>query len=515
MFIKTRRPGLLLASVFLLAAGLSRPPASASMGTASGLDDIYGRGRKAFYRELRSGFGLHPRRFRLTFADAQKIERAESEIPRLYERVIRLTYSRKAPQFELLLGKGDPRSIEEFEALFLGLSREAAGLFIQSLFEEPNLEGWSPGALPDFKESRLELVLSSLSPEGKEPPWTGKEEWRIAGEGPSGFWGLKVIRAQAAKEVSRGAGVKVAVLDYGSAGAIRQGGSPPANPVLFAPLAGMACSALRDPTVPHGGSNPFGGNPSFLVKAVAPDSDVRVLEIHRDDVRVCPFWAAYQVSRGIHLAVDGGADVILVTAAFDRDFRFLKDACDYAYAHNILVVSPNCAGPPGHAAPEIPAHFPAHYNTTAAVGGVVLSPRGTPEAWAASEPSHYTTCAAPTATKGGPRAAASGLLSLGNAPAAALVAGTSALICSLLPKTGEELSGQYVQRVYEVLCRSCDGGAVGRPGFDPRTGYGLIDAERAVRQAVPAYKEKMAQVEASFKKRMEERTAKEREVKND
>jgi hypothetical protein len=89
------------------------------------------------------------------------------------------------------------------------------------------------------------------------------------------------------------------------------------------------------------------------------------------------------------------------------------------------------------------------------------------------------------------------------------------LICSLLPKTGEELSGQYVQRIIEVLCRSCDGASLGRPGFDPRTGYGLIDADRAVRRAVPAYKEKMAGVEANFKRRAEERAAKERERKND
>jgi hypothetical protein len=95
------------------------------------------------------------------------------------------------------------------------------------------------------------------------------------------------------------------------------------------------------------------------------------------------------------------------------------------------------------------------------------------------------------------------------------VAGTSALISSLLPKTGEELSGQYVQRITEILCRSCDGAALGRPGFDPRTGYGLIDANRAVSREVPAYQEKMAQVEANFKKRAEERAAKEREGKKD
>jgi hypothetical protein len=150
-----------------------------------------------------------------------------------------------------------------------------------------------------------------------------------------------------------------------------------------------------------------------------------------------------------------------------------------------------------------------------AVAGVVPGARGIPVSWEKSEPSHYTTCAAPTAAGGRQVPGASGKPAPDNAPAAALVTGTAALICSLLPKTGEELSGQYVQRIYEVLCRSCDTTVLGRPTFDPRIGYGLINADRAVRKEVAAYREKMNQVEARFKKRMEERAAEEQKEKQD
>ena len=512
---KTRRPGFLLASAIVLAGAAFSPPASPSGGAAPELAGIFDRGSREFYRGLRLDFLTHPQRFQLTLADAQNLLPAGNGIPFLYERVIRLAYARKAPLFTLLLGKGDPGSIGEFEALFLDLSREAAGLFIQSLFEEPSLAGRSGRELHDFKESRLDLVLSGLPPAGKEPPWNDTDEGAVPEVEPSGFWGLDIIRAGSAQAVSRGAKVKIAVLDSSFAGKVGRGASPPADPPLFAPLAGFAPFARPDPGGPREPPGPFRGSVSSLVAAVAPDSDIRVFGIHRG-AGAYPFWTAFQVSRGIYKAIEGGADIILVTAVFDRDFRFLKDACDYAYAKNVLVVSPNFAGPLDRAEPETPAHFPAHYNTTVAVGGVVLGARGTPVVWEASEPSHYTTCAAPAASGGGPGAAASAFSSPDNVPAAALVAGTSALISSLLPRTGEELSGQYVQRISEVLCRSCDGAALGRPGFDPRTGYGLIDADRAVRRAVPAYKEKMAQVEADFKKRAEARAAKEkRENKRD
>ena len=512
---RVARLGLVLAAGLILGESASSLLLTDSKNSAARLDEIFLRGRTAFYRELNLGFGLHSLRFQLTFAAAQKITRAESDIPYLYEKVINLAYIRKAAQFARLLEKGDPRSIEEFEALFLDLSRDAASLFVDSLFQEPSLAGRSAGILPDLKESRLELVLSSLALEGKEPLRKEKEAGRLAGETPSGFWGLEVIRAKSAQTVSRGAGVKIAVLGSCSAAAPWPGGPPQANAALFVKLAGETQAPWLDPGITSESPLPCGGWAPSLVAAVAPESEIRVIGINDESAGVYPFWTAYQISQGIHKAVDRGTDVILVTAVFDRDYRFLKAACDYAYSKNVVVICPNFAGPGDHVSPEIPAHFPAHYNTTVAVAGVVPGRGGIPVPWDKSEHSHFTTCAAPTAVGGGPNASASGSPVPDNVPAAALVAGTSALICSLLSKTGEELSGQYVQRIYEVLCRSCDGAVLGRPGFDPRTGYGLIDADRAVSREVPAYKEKMTRVEANFKKRAEERAAKERESKKD
>jgi hypothetical protein len=201
---RVARLGLLLAAGLILGESASSLSLTDSKNSPARLDEIFLRGRTAFYRELNLDFGLHPLRFQLTFADAQKIKRAESDIPYLYEKVINLAYIRKAAQFARLLEKGDPRSIEEFEALFLDLSRDAASLFVDSLFQEPSLAGRSAGILPDLKESRLVLVLSSLALERPEPARTEKKEVRSDGEKPAGFWGLEVIRARSAQTVSRG-----------------------------------------------------------------------------------------------------------------------------------------------------------------------------------------------------------------------------------------------------------------------------------------------------------------------
>jgi hypothetical protein len=438
---------------------------------------------------------------------------AEREIPYLYERMINLAYIHHAPEFAHLLERNDPPSIADFETRFLSLSRDAAALFVQSLFQEPGRDNPCVEGHPGPRESRLELVLSSLMWPGPEPASQHRDSGLPSQPDLSGFWGLEVIGARSAQVVSRGNGVRVAVLDAESFELSGPWNGPSAVPPLFVRLAAGTQAPWLDAARYSDPSSAAGGLAARLVAAVAPESQTRVLGINGDSDAVYPFWPAYEVSQGIYKAVDGGTDIILVTSVFGSDFRFLKDACAYAYGKNVVVICPNAAGSFAQGDPGKPAHFPAHYNTTVAVAGVVPGVRRKPAPWEKSELSHYTTCAAPTVAGGSQVLGTSSLTAQDNSPAAALVAGTAALICSLLPKTGEELSGQYVQRIYEILCRSCDSSVLGPSSFHPRVGYGLIRADRAVREQVPAYKEKMNQVESRFKKRMEERAAEQQKEK--
>ncbi|OGD20874.1 MAG: hypothetical protein A2W03_02685 [Candidatus Aminicenantes bacterium RBG_16_63_16] len=92
-----------------------------------------------------------------------------------------------------------------------------------------------------------------------------------------------------------------------------------------------------------------------------------------------------------------------------------------------------------------------------------------------------------------------------NAYAVGACGGLAALISPKIPKTGKELPGQYVQRIAEIMKKSADPGILGFAGFNPKIGYGLIDAEKAVGPAVQTYIKKMNELEDYFKKRMAQR----------
>jgi hypothetical protein len=83
--------------------------------------------------------------------------------------------------------------------------------------------------------------------------------------------------------------------------------------------------------------------------------------------------------------------------------------------------------------------------------------------------------------------------------------GLAAILSPHIPKTGKELPGQYVQRIAEILHKSADPKILGFATFDPRIGYGLIDAEKAVGPAVLTYTKKMNELDETFKKRMAQR----------
>jgi hypothetical protein len=93
-----------------------------------------------------------------------------------------------------------------------------------------------------------------------------------------------------------------------------------------------------------------------------------------------------------------------------------------------------------------------------------------------------------------------------------MTAGLAALVSSTLPKTGQELPGQYVERIREILAKSANPQILGYKSFNPKTGYGLIDAQKTVGEGVPAYRKKMKQIEDDFKKRMERSAKEEKEA---
>jgi subtilisin family serine protease len=238
-----------------------------------------------------------------------------------------------------------------------------------------------------------------------------------------------------------------------------------------------------------------------VLSACAPDAEIRVQRIPPPSEPQDDPAASEVLARAIDKASQEGPGIILVNFILDHDFPVLERACQSAYEKNIVIVAPT--GPSAARDPERPASFPAHYTSVISVSGAFWDAQDRLVPWSMSAPSGRTLVSAPAGLN--PNAAPSFQV------AAAMTAGLAALISSQVPKPAEELNGQYVQRIREIMARSADPGRFGLPAFDPRIGYGLIDARKAVEETIPAYLKKAKDVEDNMKKRLERRAQEEEE----
>jgi hypothetical protein len=238
-----------------------------------------------------------------------------------------------------------------------------------------------------------------------------------------------------------------------------------------------------------------------ILSACAPDAEKRLYRIPVPSIPPDEQAASADLAQAIDRASQDGNDIILVDFVLGHNFPVLERACQSAYEKNVIVIAPN--GSNIHENPEDPASFPAHYSSTIAVSGVHWDQQDWLVPWGLSAPSHYTMVSAPAALD--PAGPASQNV------AAAMTAGLAALISSQIPRSVNELSGQYVQRIREILAKSANPKLLGFDGFDPRVGYGLIDARNAVEEEIPAYLKKTKEIEDDMKKRLERRAQAEKE----
>ncbi len=173
------------------------------------------------------------------------------------------------------------------------------------------------------------------------------------------------------------------------------------------------------------------------------------------------------IAQGIHWAVDNGARIINLSLGGPDDDPVLKDAVQYAFDRNVLVVAAAGNTPDG-----LP-HYPAAYGNVLAVGATGRADTFT----GFSSFGSYVGVSAPGV----------GIWSTwwdngnltyeslnGTSQASPFVAGTAALVWSANPS----LNAQQVRQIIED---SSDD--LGDPGLDAHYGYGRINAFRAVQMA--------------------------------
>jgi subtilisin family serine protease len=453
-------------------------------------DQVFALGRDVFYKEIAVSLGLNPGKYRLRGSEIERIERGAEGLPGLYENVVNILFWKDARHFLDLRGKGDAAA---FQQEYLGLCREAAGRFVDSLFSE------SPAAQDRLRSSgnlgrgRLDLVLASLGRNSGSAGAKNVPAITAAAIEKSRAYGI--TRFPEALKTTKGAGLKIAIVDTGADFAAESLKQAKLNHSLDfcmvgrrqAPWAGEAAAPMD--------TTGRGTLLASIVAACAPEAEIRTYKIVADADSPFEYWPAMELAQSIYRAVNEGCDIVLTGAVFSRDFEFLRDACQWACYRNVIVVAPNGSPRPG-ISDDAPG-YPCDYNMILSVAGATLDGGGRPAPWPMSAASKLTIVAAPVAFVPG--------IAPSNAYAAGAATGLAALVSTKVPKTGKEYPGQQVQRVFEILKKSADPGILGFRTFNPRVGYGLINAENAVGAAAQAFIIKMNKTDEHFAKRMAER----------
>jgi len=467
--------GLVL--VFISCGGNSSPQ--------SWLDALQTKGRTIFYQTIRTELAGHPMRSALTEAEIHKIQEAEIRYNRLYELLVNIFYQKDEPVFGSLISNGDRGSRKRFGDMYRKVVALAAQSFVEAFFATDASTEKMRKMIEIYKDlDAADLVVRSIGyyaklekPVSNAPlkPLNPEFEKQGALEG-AGF--------RAAHKLTRGKGAKIAILDTGI---------DMSHPVFQHTNWGPHFSLVGRMGPPWESAAPlvdwgFHGTLISSVAAIfAPEARLTMYKFGDGETQNDPpfgYLMEHLLAACIYKAVHDGNDIISISASgASLDVPYLQEACRYAYEQNRVVISGNLYMrwyEMGNT-----RNYPAQYEGVVSVTAAERRKDGTYGYWNACAPDKTVDVAAPNDVFGAFPTYVGREDSYIPSISAAIpvVASLFALIVSEYPRTGEEAAGAYAQALIDLVVQSADPHKVGYEGFTPECGYGLIDAEEAVRRA--------------------------------
>ncbi|MGA2363780.1 MAG: S8 family serine peptidase [Candidatus Aminicenantales bacterium] len=227
---------------------------------------------------------------------------------------------------------------------------------------------------------------------------------------------------------------------------------------------------------------------SSVAACFAPEAQLTIYKVLDADT---PNDLAYQLllecflAAGILRAVHDENDIVSISASgLTLDSDYPREACQYAYDQNRALVSGALYSrwfKQGNT-----RNFPAQYKTVVAVMAVQKKPDGTYGYWDVCAAQDTNTVAAPNDIFGAlPTYVGEKDRYIPSISAAiAVVSSLLALAVSVYPRRGDDPPGQYAQFLMDLVIKTASPQRVGFTGFSPECGYGLIDAEEAVKAAL-------------------------------
>ncbi len=469
---------------------------------------LFEEGMRLFYKAVADEVNLHPERSRLNAREAEKISNLQKVYPRLYGILVNYYYQKDEPTFRALLEEGTDESKARFRTMYLDLSRFSAHMFVECLFQPSSHGAYFRGLIPRFKgKDTVDIValstgnMANLNLPTKIVPKTLSPEFERQ-------WGLDAARFRAAHQLTKGAGARIGIIDSGI---------DVSHPVFkntrwgthfnFVGRDGLPWSPAGPPMVDWGW---HGTVVTSIVARYAPEAQITLYrEIDADTQNDSPFPLILTSLMGaaIYRAVHDGNDVINISAGSDLDTDYLREACKYAYDHNVMVVTAS----PYYIGRYLGENenYPGQYTTTVSVTGIEKRGENKYGPWDVAAPEVTTTVGSPDA----PFVAFPTYVdekddyAPGISCATPIVASLLALVESVYPRLGTEQPGEYFETVKRLLTENANPKAVGFEGFSPECGYGLIDAEKTVRAASELQRERLTRAKRADEKRGFEKSA--------
>jgi hypothetical protein len=449
---------------------------SPTLGHPSGLPEkassekAHMEGKKSFYSTLQQK-AAH---VQLEEEDRKKITDAEKSISGLYEHLMNFYFFKETSK----------SADDDITCDIRDLSASMAQELLDSI----------PPVRIQKDESPLESILLSIGFQARKGTPQFRKFLRPLTRRAKSQWMLKELGIREAHEVTKGRGIRIAIIDSGVDPTIKE---------IKSQIAGWKNFLDGSSPFLNGGKFPYdwgghGTSIATIVSQVAPDVETMIVKVFdQETMFYAPFtrWNVYLIAAGINWAAQKGANIISLSIALDKNYKEIKEASESCWNRNIILVS--AAGNVKNNESELDAYYPASYPWTLCVGGIEKKD-GQLKVWEHSSRGNYIDVVAPAKEiwvespsyldrRSWPKQES------GNSLAAPVVAATAALVLSAMdPEKKRVLKntpGVLVETVRSILKEGSSNKKLGYTSPNPVSGFGLINAYQAITRTLVFNKE--------------------------